>query len=161
MELRDDEYTKPQSPPCLSWLIGYPSKTETFLAHFLFWHRPLSGELQGFCLRISVIEFLSPRLAKRKKKVFKDFSEIAVHLRTWKKKRRISTVSWMLCSSYPIILESLTGPLTWVDNYKCKQEDHGLSPRKYFKLWQWASPVPYHPSPKKSAIVTTLEADCT
>lgn len=72
---------------------------------------------------------------------------------------QITTVSGMLCSSYPIILESLTGPLTWVDNYKYKQEDHSLSPRKYFKLWQVGTP--HHPSPKKSAIVTTLEAGCT
>lgn len=49
----------------------------------------------------------------------------------------------------------------WVDNYKFKQEDQSLSPKKSSELSQRVSASPYQPSPKKSAFATTLKVGCT
>lgn len=140
-------------------LISLGLDDASFLTQISLW------EIQEFCLRISLIEFLSQRLKKKLKRTQRSFwNRLAfcdLEFVILKINRKF-TVSWILCSpSCPIIFEILTGPLTWVDNCKFKQEDQSLSPKKSFKLWQRARPSPCHPSPKKSAFATTLKVGCT
>lgn len=148
MELKDKENAKPKS-----FLFSLVLDDASFLTQTSLWG------IKGF-----ILEFLSLN------SWVKDWKKLKSTQRSfWNclafvilKINRKFTVSWILWSpSYPIVFGILAWLLTWVDNYKSKQEDQSLSPKISFKLWQRASPTPYHPSPKKSAFATNLKVGCT